>query len=406
MYASGMEGMIFAEDVNISHIFPASQRGKALEATCHGVLDDLQKTLRELNIYIKSNLMTDCFLGYEILEIISTLAYKVSGRTGQLKHQFLDVLRPIRDTCKASLSEILDQTKQKSSALNVLPADGAPVPLVSEIMTVVVALANYSKPLAGILGSIGDGNWKNTTNAPSQLDSQQQQAQKSTDSSVLLSHYILDVLDALLSTLDSRARTFHRSKLILGTFIANTICLVDRAIKNNADLARYAGSGSVSTRLDVYRKRGLSIYLEAWRDPSSYLLDVQHTSRAGNGSSANIARPSSSLNSESTQSLVKTLNSKDRDTIKDKFKGFNMSFEEIIQRHRGLYLEPEVRAQFAKEVQSLVEPLYSRFFDRYSEIDRGRGKYVKFDKNGLGSQLSSAFASTVGPGNSSLTRAN
>ncbi|KAI5307068.1 hypothetical protein KEM56_005017 [Ascosphaera pollenicola] len=406
MYATCMEAMIFAEDASISHIFPISQRGKALEATCHGVLDDLQKTLRELNIYIKGNLMTDCFLGFEILEIISTLAYKVSGQTGQLKHQFLDVLRPIRDTCKASLSEILDQTRQKSSAINVLPTDGAPVPLVSEIMTIVVALAGYSKPLAGILGSIGDGNWKSNSNAPSQLDSQQQAAQKNTDSSVLLSHYILDMLEAMLSTLDSRARSFHRSKLILGAFLANTICIVDRAIKNNPDLARYAGSGVISARLDVYRKRGLSTYLEAWRDPSSHLLDVQHTSRAGTGSTTNFARPTSSLTSESTQSLVKVLSSKDRDTIKDKFKGFNTSFEEIIQRHRGLCLEPEVRMQFAKEVQSFVEPLYSRFFDRYAEIDRGRGKYVKFDKTGLAGQLSSAFASTIGPGTSSLARPN
>ncbi|KAI5288158.1 Cytoplasmic glyoxalase II [Ascosphaera aggregata] len=106
----------------------------------------------------------------------------------------------------------------------------------------------------------------------------------------------------------------------------------------------------------------------------------------------------STLNSESTQSLVKNLSSKDRDTIKDKFKGFNASFEEIIQRHRGLYLEPEVRTQFAKEVQSFVEPLYSRFYDRYAEIDRGRGKYVKFDKNGLAGQLVNAFNSTTGPG--------
>ncbi|KAI5283257.1 exocyst complex component exo70, partial [Ascosphaera aggregata] len=247
VYASGLEGMIFSEDMNISHIFPVSQRGKALEATCSGVIDDLQKTLRELNVYIKGNLMTDCFLAFEILDIISSLAHQVSGRTGQLKSQLLDVLRPIRDTCKVSLSEILEQTRQRSSAVTMLPTDGAPVPLVSEIMTTIVALAAHSKPLSGILGSIGDGNWKSTSNAPAQQQQQQQQqqqAQQNTDNDALLSQFILDMLEAMLSTLDSRGRSIHRSKLVLGAFLANTICLVDRAIKTNTDLGRYAGSGT------------------------------------------------------------------------------------------------------------------------------------------------------------------
>lgn len=50
-------------------------------------------------------------------------------------------------------------------------------------------------------------------------------------------------------------------------------------------------------------------------------------------------------------------------------------------------MEREVRIQLAREVQAMIEPLYSRFWDRYHEIDKGKGKYVKYDKGSLSAQL-------------------
>ena len=52
-------------------------------------------------------------------------------------------------------------------------------------------------------------------------------------------------------------------------------------------------------------------------------------------------------------------------------------------------MEREVKPQLAREVQVLLEPLYGRFWDRYHEIDKGRGKYVKYDRSQLGSILAS-----------------
>jgi exocyst complex protein 7 len=31
----------------------------------------------------------------------------------------------------------------------------------------------------------------------------------------------------------------------------------------------------------------------------------------------------------------------------------------------------------------LIEALYGRFWDRYHEIDKGKGKYVKYDKSSI-----------------------
>ncbi|KAI1921613.1 exocyst complex component exo70 [Ophidiomyces ophidiicola] len=373
VYASGIEGMVVAENENVLGVFPPAYQGKALQATCRFALAEFSKTLRELNMYIKSNLMTDCFLAFEIIEIVTSLSYRLDSKTGELKNLFFEALRPVRETAKSSLSEILEETRRKASNLAVLPNDAAPVPLVNEVMSTLATLTAYSAPLASILTSLGDGNWKpagSNTNAPLDVNP---------DSSTILSHFILDMVETLLSALDLRARSLLRSKSTIGVFLANCVCVVDRSIRNSSELSRYLSTPQNEARLDVWRKKAVSTYIDAWREPSSQLLDVQYTSRG--------ARPTSGGPVDST-AIVKSLSSKDRDVIKDKFKGFNSSFEDLIARHQSYYIERQVRTALAKEVQSLIEPLYARFWDRYHEIDKGKGKYVKYDKGGLAAQLS------------------
>lgn len=63
---------------------------------------------------------------------------------------------------------------------------------------------------------------------------------------------------------------------------------------------------------------------------------------------------------------------------------FNKSFEDLVQRHKQMAMEREVREVLGRQVQQMIEPLYGRFYDRYHEVDKGRGKYVKYDKAGIG----------------------
>ncbi|OGM45464.1 exocyst complex protein EXO70 [Aspergillus bombycis] len=347
IYSNALENFIYAEHDIISRIFTGDQRGLALQATCQSAMAEFSKTLRELNQYIKANLMTDCFLAFEIIEIITAMSYRVDSKTGELKSMFIEALRPIRETAKSSLSELLEETKRKAASIQVLPPDGGSVPLVNEVMSSLVTLTAYSGPLASILTSLGDGNWRSTTNTSgtAPLD-------VSPDSSTLLSHFILDMIEALMIALESRGRAFHRTKAVQGVFLSNVFCNVDRAIRSNGELARYLGSPDSIARIDTFRKRATSTYLDSWKETSQYLLDVQYTSRGA-----------------------------DKDAIKDKFKAFNTSFDDLVSRHKALYMEREVRGVLSREVQTVLEPLYARFWDRYHEIDKGRGKYVKMSSS-------------------------
>ncbi|CAI7672416.1 unnamed protein product [Penicillium pancosmium] len=373
IYSNALEAFIITEHGIVTQVFTGDQQGLALQATFMSPMAEYSKTLRELNQYIRMNLMTDCFLAFEIIEIVTAMSYRIDSKAAELKSLLIEALRPVRETAKSSLSELIEETKRKA-ANSPLPPDGGPVPLVEEVMSSLITLTGYSGPLASILTSLGDGNWrsKSSTAGSAPLD-------VGPDSGTLFSHFILDMIEALMTALTDRGSQFHRSKATLGVFLSNVFCVVDRSIRKNPELARYLGAPDSISRIDNFRKRATSTYLDAWREVSQTLLDVQYTSRSG-------ARPNSGGAVDSS-AIVKNLSSKDRDAIKEKFKAFNASFDNMVAQHKSLHMEREVRSVLGRELQAVLEPLYSRFYDRYVEIDKGRGKYIKYDKSNLSVQL-------------------
>ena len=383
-YASGIEGIFLAEYQNISAIFPREDWGSAFEATCRRSLAEFAKTLRELNMHIKSNLTTDCFLAYEIVEIVTNIGYRLDQKTSQLKLPFVDALKPIRETAKSSLAELLEDVRRRVSTTETFPLDGSALSLTTEIMTRLQTLTLYGHPLASIMASLGDSNWQSIASANTGSSNSLPSLKSfdvGADSSQLLAHYVMDTIETLLASLDSKARTLFKGKSLIGVFMANNVAVIDRMIRSS-DLAVVLSSGGASTKVDAWRKKGTSTYLDSWREPCSALMDVQYTNRGGRP-------PSGSNGIIDSAAVIKGLGSKDKDSIKEKFKNFNISFDDLASRHKSLHMEREVRSQLAREVQAMIEPLYARFWDRYHEIDKGKGKYVKYDKGSLSAQLAS-----------------
>ncbi|KAL9004316.1 MAG: hypothetical protein Q9188_002858 [Gyalolechia gomerana] len=382
-YASGVEGIFSAEFNNISAILSREDWGLAFEATCRKALAEFAKTLRELNMHIKSNLATDCFLAYEIVEIVTNVGYRIDQLSGQLKLPFADALKPIRETAKSSLAELIEDVRRRVSNMQTLPQDGSAIPLTSEIMTRLQTMTLYPQSLASIMASLGDGNWHSAARVNSSSSTSLPSLKSfdvGADSSQILAHYMMDTLETLLTSLDAKARVLLKSKSISGVFVANNVAVIDRMIRSSDISTILASSSTASTKIDSWRKRGTSAYLESWREPCSALMEVQYTNRG--------ARPPSGSNGLiDSAAVIKQLGSKDKDIIKEKFKNFNTSFDELSAKHKSLQMERDVRSLLAREVQAMIEPLYARFWDRYHEIDKGKGKYVKYDKGSLSAQL-------------------
>ncbi|KAF1927035.1 exocyst complex protein exo70 [Didymella exigua CBS 183.55] len=373
-YVQAIEGIFVAEYDNISNVFARPEWMPVCEATCQPSLAEFSRTLRELNGHIQKNLLTDCFLGYEICGMVRTLSIRLQESTGTLKGQIYDSVKPIRETSKTSLSKLIEDTRVRTQTLVALPMDGAAVPITTETMRRLQEMPNYLDPLSSILASLGEGGWNNPSanTSSTTLD-------VSPDVVKLFASYASDTIDTLIQNLMSKAKILLKGKTLQGIFLANNIAIVTRVVRNS-ELAplmeSYAG------KLQAWRKTSSAMYLEAWREPSGHLLDVQYTNRSKD-------RPHSGGGAADSAAIVKGLGSKDKDAIKEKFKNFNTIFEDLVARHKTYAMEAEVRSALSKEVQNIIEPLYNRFYDKYREIDKGKGKYVKYDKVELNKALTS-----------------
>ncbi|KAI0523636.1 exocyst complex protein exo70 [Xylaria bambusicola] len=372
MYAQAFEGLFVAEYENICNIFMRQDWGPAFQTTCQAPLAELARTLRELNNHIKAHLSTDCYLAYEVTEIMSSLSNNLDARTGELKATLAAALKPVRETAKMSLAELLDDTRRKVSSIQALPTDGSPIPVVSETMQRLQTMVDFLRPISSIMISLGDGGWKSTTPSNTSTDAIPSLASFDigADGKEIFAHYCTDTIDLLMSALEQKARLLLKAKSVLGVFLANNITIIERMIRDS-DLKPLL-EGRLSG-LDSWRKKAKALYSDACKEVSIHLFDVIHTNRT--------QRPPSGSNESA--SIVKALSSKDKDAIKTKFQTFNTSFDELVARHKSYSMEREVRQMFAKDIQQMLEPLYNRFWDRYHEIDKGRGKYTKYDKSSI-----------------------
>lgn len=379
-YAQAIEMMFLAEYDNVSRIFGVEVGGKVFAATCAKAVNELSRTLSELHGIIRSRILFDCFLAYEIINVLTPVSFKLEKRTGQLRSQMSDSLRPIRDVARASLTEILSRTRAQAESVTTLPPDGNTILLVHETAGRLRAFGQYEKAIVLLLNSIGENNWR--TNQPSNASvtsfgagsnttpqsSTLNLADSTNEDTTVLSTYLGDLVDLLITTLSTRSQALHRTKPLQAVFMLNTIAVITRMILSTPELQPHLSPA----RFDASRKSVTSLYMTAWREPSAHLLDTINTTTS---------RPlSGSTQALDSTAIIKSLGSKDKDRIKEKFKLFNTSFDEQVARHKSLHMEPEVKRALQRDIQSTIEPLYGRFWDRYHELDKGKGKTVKYSK--------------------------
>lgn len=387
-YATALEQLFAAEYDNICPIFAREQWLQLHSLTCHDAMSELSRVLADLHGHVKNFMTTDCFLAYEVVEVMSNLSFRLEQKNPDLRQPIQNALRPIRESAKYSLQRLLEDSRTRIQGLVSLPQDGAAVQPTYDIMTRLQNMTLYLTPLSSILASVGEGGWRSsgthgtTSPPPARLD-------VGVNGRDLFASYAADTIDGLLSALEGKARGMIKTRSAQGVFLANNVAIIDRQI-STSDLVDLL-TDSAKAKIDSWRKRAEQMYLEAWREPSVHLRDVQYTNRGSNPT----ARPHSGSNpvpgasSIDSAAFVKGLSSRDKDATKEKFKNFNMSFDELVARHKGLRMEPEVRGRMGREISALIEPLYARFWDRYHEIDKGKGKYVRYDKLQLESVLAS-----------------
>lgn len=378
IYADALRKMVEAEYSNITPIFTREEWSRMCISTLRNAINEFAKTLRALNTHIQNNLMTDCFLAFEIMGIVQRLAMDLEKQVGEFKQPIMDAAKPIRETAMSSLGRMLDDTKQRVQVLIALPMDGGAHPVTAEIVTRLQTMTGYLDPLTSVMRSLGDGGWLKQSNS---LMGSQAPSLRSfdvgADGEQLFAHYVSHTLDALLNALDNRARLLLKGSSLQSIFMVNNIAVIERMIRGS-DLNSLLDD-IVPKLLGPWKKKGSRAYLDTWQDIARKLMPAQNTKTM---------RPPSGAGGE-TASFVKNLGSKEKEQIKKVFVDFNGTFDDTMAKHRGFAMEREVRADLAKAITDLIGPTYGLFYDRYHEVDKGKGKYVKYDK----SQMSAALAS-------------
>jgi exocyst complex component 7 len=263
----------------------------------------------------------------------------------------------------------------------------------------------FSKPLTQLLISLPSGSWNRTNSGPTitlpalNLD---------TDSRVILARWTMDVIEALITFLETKSRSILRPKspMAANLFLLNNISDIEKRVRRDQMMQNVIGSisaaekekdalvkrssrGSTGSNLSTSlfsmpksfqkaKRAGLdgknpfnwyvvdSVgYIDGYKDALGHLLDVTYVKGASNRSSG-------------------SLSGKEREAVKERFrvrslndrfdvKNFNLEFEEIIRVNRGLSVpDPDVRGLVIGEIKRVVIPLYTRFYDKYLLFTNGK----------------------------------
>ncbi|KAL7273515.1 exocyst complex component exo70 [Rhizina undulata] len=358
VYTNSLEGIFEAEYENICQLFPTSSWSSVYNLTTEMAMDVFKKTITELNTFVKNNMITDCFLAYDVIESVMPTSIRLGTKTGENK-EFFEAVKPIRQTAQGSFSFFLEDIKKSGSQLIVLPVDFSVAEMTTSVMTRLRRMADYPSAISSLLVSIGEGNWNRPytpTVIPPTFD-------VGADGSLLLSHFCLDAIDQLIHELEQKARVLLKKTATIAVFMVNNVHFIESSIKKS-ELSNIM-STQAQAKVEKWRKDAVKMYLEQWKECAAFLMDVTYTKTQQSNPAGKIS----------------ALSSKEKEGVKDKFKNFNTAFEELVQRHRSYnFPDKEVRMMLAKEI-SFVGPLYGRFYDKYKDLMSV--KYVKYDRQSL-----------------------
>ena len=185
------------------------------------------------------------------------------------------------------------------------------------------------------------------------------------------SEYVAQLTETLLLDLDVKSKGYKKPTLAT-LFLLNNLHYILKSVKGTK-LSEILGQERVEM-IETSIKKQLDLYRISWMPIVEHLMDTMKISDGGK--------------------IITTLNSKQRDVIKEKFKNFNKDFDELYQVQKTYAIpDVELRAQVVKEVKQVLIPMYNRFYDRYTEIEftKNPDKYIKYNKEMLVAALDQFF---------------
>lgn len=330
---------------------------------------DYSNCIRAITSHVKSRTDTDCFLGFETLENITRLTRSVKDiempEVARTLHSNIASLATVSSNAFYELSEDI---KRKSGMLANVPIDGGIVEVTKELCARLRQVVEYPRPVSDLLVTLGEGGWRRPITSPIKLADAK-------GGEKLLDTYAAELIEALLQILEQKSRSLNKKLNYVGIFMLNNATYIQLAILRS-EMSKTM-SGSPISRIEDYNKKALRMYRESWDIPARQLMDT------------------TIMRSQDGKASRNSLTSKDRDAVKERFRVFNTEFDEAIKSCKSFTIsDSSLRQSLTGEIRSIIVPLYSRFYDKYTNIEftKNKEKYIKYTKESIEKAVWDAFS--------------
>ncbi|ODV95884.1 hypothetical protein PACTADRAFT_41438 [Pachysolen tannophilus NRRL Y-2460] len=327
-------------------------------------IENYEKVIKNLTNLVESNKVRLGMLIFEVVESLEMILKNINVENKIFYNQLSNLLEQTRLFAQTILTEYILYVDRRYSELQLSPNESTVCDTTIDLTNKLIDLASYRNQLLFIIRDLRTGSWIPTDNTKpewfasftsirgtkaTQLDHK--------DPKNILSSYISDSLDGILIGLEVKAKSSIK-KSAIGFYLLLNFLKVKTIVENSILKKLLLNIGY--ERLGKIEKRFLGIFLDNWKKIASYLMDITviNSSTAG----------SNNL-------------SKEKETIKEKFKKFNDEFEELVKTHKSFNMknDPDLKNYIYKEI-TFISPLYLRFYNKYGTGDyfKHTEKYVRF----------------------------
>ncbi|KAF8636329.1 hypothetical protein AX17_003620 [Amanita inopinata Kibby_2008] len=339
------------------------------------ILGLFSSTINSLISLIKRALHKHAFLALSTYDSLlklqprweALLALRDKNESGVTSNEVKDGLHSLRAVCLRSFPEFILDIKSNStsrSGANAAEYTGVVTDFTQTTVRYLERLPLVRDAVSSALTSLGDGNWKMGEGVQVGKGSKSGEA----DEQTILEHYVHDVINTTISTLNTLAKASRRTA-VSGTFLLNNIYYLDAHLVQSPK----------DPMLPSY-----------FAKPTQELLaHNQRTAKAGYFDS-NFGPLMQALSDDPKEG---------RTAGKERFTRFYELLEEVIERHRAVRvldtdeLSELGRESLAEEVCKLVGPAFRRFVQRMRdrEFSKNPQKYIKMSPDEVEAQLKSIF---------------
>ncbi|XP_072029922.1 exocyst complex component 7-like isoform X1 [Amphiura filiformis] len=367
---SGLLKLMQCEAQLMSHIIPEEHQRKTFDKIIEKPLEMVSQDGEAIATTAKRAVIKHDYTA--ILSIFPVLKHLInvkpefeetlSGTAPGTRGKLPTLIASLETTGAKALDEFYDVVKNDPEKSN-LPKDGTVHELTSNTLIFLENLLDYVETTSAMLMAQKDPAFA-ISNKGNDMENKKKR----------VANYVAKILGAVGLNLDQKSKSY--SDQYLGViFLLNNLNYILKSLQRSGLLSLV-----VHSKPDIERDYEEKIRIQKTEYSRSWSRVLQHVIDGSKPMAVNLD-PSK-------------MKDKERQQIKDRFKGFNQDFEDLFKTHKGYAVpDPQVREDLRRESKQMIVQQYTMFRDRYvvTSFTKNPEKYIKYTPEQVSSQIDHFF---------------